>query len=271
MILWSLWSRSVSGGVQKIEEFRFLYASHPARRLLAVAADNAGYYLGAWGSSFLPVRWGGGLASAAAGAVLAALSLRGSLLIIRRDACEPAVWMLAGTAAMHAVWPWHYDRYIILPLPLLLWTAARGLGRFSIPALALLLAAQLGFQSHPWLAGRAAGTKPALSETYSWLKSRAKPADVLVSIINVRDGFYTAMPSLPFPPAQDAASLARQLKAHRARFVLWQEGEDFGLSDERSAEIRLELENDGEFLKSSPLFRLAYRNDREKSRVYEVR
>ena len=271
MILWSLWSQSVSGGVHKIQEFKFLYGFHPVGHALVVAADNARYYLCAWGSSFLPARWGGGSAAAALGAALSALSFRGSLLLLRKDASEPALWMLAATALMHAVWPWHYDRYLILPLPLLLWTAGRGLGRLAIPSLALLLAAQLGFQSRHWLGARTAWAKPELSETYSWLKSRAKPADVLISEINVRDGFYAAMPSLPFPPAKDPADLARILRVSRARFILWREGEDLGLSDERSAAIRLKLEDDARFLKGSRLFRLVYRNAREQSSVYEVR
>lgn len=269
MLAWSLWSYRVSGAVQEIQEFELSYLGHPWLHPIAVAADNARYYLSSWGSCYLPARWGSGPAALAAGALLAFLSLLGCARRLRQDPRDPAVWMLAGAALMHGVWAWQYERYLIPLLPWLLWTAALGLGKASRAALALLLLGQILF--HPPHRDKTSWSLPELEQTYIWLKSHTAPSEALSSPLYVRDGFYASRPSLPLPDAPNPADFAGLLKKHRARWILWQENLEAGLSLPRTASIQLKLERAGRHLQNPDLFRLVYENPREKSRVYALK
>ncbi len=270
LAVWAAWSHAASGGtLQKLDELSRSYAGSSWRRLPLVAADNARFYLSALGGCALPARWAGTRASLAAGAAWAAASSWGGLRLLRKRPLDPAVLALGGTAAMHLVWPWQYDRYLIMPLPLLLWTAAEGLGRAAVPALALLLAGQLIFQAPAWLRGTS-WRRPELPQTYAWLRDHAKPTEVLASALYLRDGFYAGTPSAPLADASDPAGLSRALKAEGARWVLEQRGLDLGLTLAPSSAIEGRLSRISAQLGDRRYFEPAYRNDREQSLVYRV-
>ena len=268
MLAWSLWSRATSGSAQqKFEELSAAYASGVGR-LPLVVWDNAVYYLGSWGQSFLPASWAP--AAPLAGLALTVGSLKGARRLWRKNKWEPALWILAGTALLHLVWPWQYERYLIMPLPFLLWCLAEGLGRPARPALAALLCAQIVFQSRPWLFHEQSWTKPELSRTYGWIREHTAPSDLLSSVMYVRDGFLTARPALPLAASPDADSLYHLLKSHKVRYVLWQDGLDLGLSLDATSTVRGQLDRDGESLRDAALFKVVYENSEEHARLYEL-
>lgn len=270
LALWSLWSRRAAGSVQKLQELGVSYAGR-AGRIPEVVFDNARYYLSSWGSGFLPRGLAEGMPALLLGCLLFALCLRGGRRLWKRDSAEPALWMLAGTAGLHAVWPWQYERYLIMPLPFLLWCLAEGLGRAATPALAALLAAQTLCQSTPFLGSRRAWSQPELSGTYEWLRTRTPAPAILASALYVRDGFYAARPALPLPDVSEPAEFFGVLKHWRVRYVLRQEGLDVGLSVRPTATIQSVLDRAGENLRREEYFRLVYENPSEHSLVYELK
>jgi hypothetical protein len=269
VLLWSAWSYSVSGEVQEIREVALSYEGHPWLYPLAVAWDNAGYYLSSWGGCYLPRSWSS--AGWAAGTGLAALSAIGCRNLLKRDKTEPAVFLLAGAGLMHAFWAWQYERYLIPLLPWLLWTAAQALGRRARPALATLLAAQVIFHAWIWVNDRSPWKTPELAETYAWLRAEGRPSDILSSLLYVRDGYYALRPSVPLPDRESSADFAAALKARRVRRLLWQEKIDVGLSAGKTASIQRLLDRASRHLETPGLFRLVHEEPSESARVYEVR
>ncbi|MBI4678565.1 MAG: hypothetical protein HY748_13385 [Elusimicrobia bacterium] len=268
---WSAWSYSVHGAVVEAEEFVLSYGGQPATHPVAVALDNARFYLSTWGSCHLPPAFAEGRAALLAGAALAGLALAGLYRRLRSDVTDPGSLALLGAFAMHAVWAWQYERYLICLLPWLLWAAAAFLRTKAVPVLAALLAAQLLFHSHRFLAA-SPWSKPELSETYSWIASSAtRPGSLLASPLYVRDGYYTARPSVPLPDTADPGSFARLLKERRASLVLWQDRMDIGLTLDKSANLRRKVLAAGRHLEDRRFFRLVYENPREGSRVYALR
>jgi hypothetical protein len=268
--LWSAWSRSRTGAAQqKIEELAVSYAGNIGR-VPAVAWDNAKYYLASWGASYLPPRWARGPAAAALGAILLAVAFQGAVRIWRRDRCQPALWALGGTILLHALWPWQYERYLIMPLPFLLWCLCEGLGRSAVTVLALLLAGQAAFQSRVWINGDHDWTRPELSRTYDWLRSNTRAEDIVASTMYVRDGFYAGRPALPVPAGSDAASFYGVLHSHRVHYVLWQEGLDLGLSLDASSVVRGQLDRDAAALEDRTRFKPVYSDPEEHARIYEL-
>ncbi len=264
---WSLWSWSVSGEVQELEELRLSYRGHPWLHPAAVAADNLRFYLASWGGCSLPASWTA--AAPPVGAFLAGVTLAGAWRRLRRGLWDPPVLMLAGGVLMHAFWAWQYERYLIPLLPWLLWLLSEGLGRFARPALALLLAGQVAFHAPRWTLGNPAFREPELKETYAWLATRLKPAEALASPLYVRDGFHAARPAAALPDAPDPETFARALRARNVRAVLWEERLDVGLSAEKTAAVRRLLDRARSHLERPDLFRLVYDNPREGARVYE--
>jgi hypothetical protein len=264
---WSAWSHAVSGiASQKVEELGVAYSAGLGSA--AVAVENARYYLSSLGASFLPAPWVP--AAPFAGLVFLAVFLRGAARLWRKDRWEPALWLLAGTAALHAVWPWHYERYLIMPLPFLLWGFAEGLGRRALPIMSVLLATQLFFQSLPWLTHDHAWRTPELARTYDWLDEHSGPSDIVSSVMYLRDGFLTSRPARPLPAAADAASLHETLKSGGVAFVLWQEELDLGVTAPDTSVVRDQLRRDEAGLRDSRLFRLLYEDHEEHARVYAV-
>lgn len=270
-LLWYSWSHAVSKGAGEFHQAELLdsYAGGRSWRPLAVAFDNARFYLAEWGSCFLHPSWGG--AGVFVGAVLAAFALRGAWRVWPEERARPALLMLAGAAAMHAFWPWQYDRYLIPLLPWLLWLLAAGAAGKARWLLAALIVLQLGFHSHRWVLGSHSWRVPELGRTYDWLRSRTGPADAITSALPVRDGFLCARPSLPLPQTVDAQVFADELRRYRVRRVLWQEGLDVGLSLPQDAAVTRRLRSVRAILDDSRRFRLVHEETAEKARVYELR
>lgn len=269
-LAWTLWSRAQAGGAQKLDELALSYSAAGLSRLGAVAWDNLRFYVAEWGSCLLPRSLGSGPAGLAAGVLLATLVLFGMLRRLRREPGEAAAWALLGVAALHLLWPWQYERYLIMPLPLLCLALAWALGRRASAALAALLAAQLVFHAPIWLGGTN-WKRPELEKTYAAARAAAKPGEVLASALFLRDGFLSGLPSLPLPPATSAKALAFALEREGAGLVLWQDGLDLGLSLDRTAVVRAELDADRRFLDDAGAFSLVFAEPREGARLYRLR
>lgn len=267
---WSFWSWRVKGQVQEEQEIWLSYRHQPWHHLLRIAWDNAGYYLASWGSCYLPASWGNGKAALLLGTLLSALCLKGISALRRQNPDMTALLMLGAGLAMHAVWGWQYERYLIPLLPWLLWTAAKGLGPAARPALAALLASQLLFHLPLWIGGGHSWSEPELAQTYAWVKSHTPPASILASPLYVRDGYYCARPSLPLPDSPRPQDFIARLRKNRARYVLWQENIDAGFSLAATATVQRKLDRAGEHLHQSSIFRKIYENPREKTSVYEI-
>ncbi|HAM36271.1 MAG TPA: hypothetical protein DEB40_09490 [Elusimicrobia bacterium] len=264
--LWWLWSFSVSGGVDEAREWRLSYAGHPWLRPLAVALDNARFYLNAWGANYVPAS-----GSLAAALLLAALAGLGAWRLRREESARPALLMLAGALLMHLFWAWQYERYLIPILPWLLWLAAAGARRRAPWLLAGLLALQLCLHAPRRIMGDSAWTRPELSRTYEWIRGHSSPGDAIASPLYVRDGFLAARPSVPLPDTDDPGRFAELLARRRVRFVITQENLDVGLSQSRTATIQFKLDRALALLQDPGRFRLVYARPEESSRVYELR
>jgi hypothetical protein len=268
MAFWFWWSSSVSSGMEKVVELKVFYSGQGLSQVAAVAQDNLKYYLSSWGASYLPEHLASGPPALILGGVLFFLSVVGLLMVLWRDWLDPAAWMLLGGLALHAIWSWHYERYLIPLLPLLLWTAIVALDEEPRIKLCALLIAQIAFQSHHWLS-RTAWSKIELAQTYGWLKANTSSADILSSALYVRDGYYAARPSLPLPDSPRPEVFSQTLEKWRVKYVVWQDGLDIGLSLGRTSPNHRMLDRAGHFLKDDPgRYRLVYENRGEKARVY---
>lgn len=265
--LWALWSRRVSGQVQEAAELSAAYAGSWSA-LPAVALENAGELLSALGGAHLPPSLAYGPPSLALGLALSAAAGAGAARALRRRPHDPASWALLGAAAMHALWPWRYERYLIPLLPLLWAAAAAALGRRAAPALGALLAAQLLFQVAPRLGRPSPWAEPELRETYAWLRAAPGPW-LLASAAPLRDGWWVERPAVPLPEAGDAASLARLLREGRVRFALRQDGLDLGFSAGSAAGAA--LSRAARLLEDERHFRAVARFPAERAAVYELR
>lgn len=266
-LLWILWSRS-RGTVQEAGEWAATYRGQDPVRSLALVLENLQYYLRAGGGAFLPPSLGEGAAALALGSGLAALILFGAARLLRRNPVEPAALMLLTAGFMHLIWGWHYERYFIPLIPLMIFCAAAPLGRGAPILLTALLACQLAFHTHHWLSGTA-WAKPELAATYSWLRAHMGDADVLASPLYARDGFHSARPGVPLPDAGTSAEFARLLRTRRVRFVLWQD-EDFGLSQDKTAAPRLALIKARGHLADERRFRLVYTDKAGAAEVFAL-
>ncbi len=173
-----------------------------------------------------------------------------------------------GTASLLAVWGWQYERYLIPLLPLLLWALAAGLGRAAKPALAALLALQLGAQTLPRLGRPSPWAEPELARTYAWLARRPAP-NLLSSAEPVRDGWLSGLPEAPLPtPARDE-DFAPELKAAGVRYVLRADGQDYGLNGDEKSALRREVERVYRRLDDPSRFRKVHEEPAERAAVYE--
>jgi hypothetical protein len=258
--LWSAWSLTRSGGVQEAGELTFAYGGGMSP--FQVARDNVRFFSASLGGSFLPPRHSDGIAAILLGTALLLAVARG----LRRKLREPAAVALLGALAMHSLWTWQYERYLIPLLPVLLWALIEGLGAAAPRVLAALLAAQLGFQTLPRLGRPSPWAEPELSRTYAWLKSRPEPG-ALASALPVRDGWYAERPCLPFPNDADGTNFAAKLKAARARFILRQDGLDLGLS--AGAPLSRLLGRAYGHLDDTRRFRKVHEEPAERASIYE--
>ena len=266
---WSAWSMRRSGGVQEASELAMAYG-HTRLSPLTAAARNLGYFATELGGCFLPPRLADGALAALLGAALLGFALRGLKSALKKEPGSPAGLALLGALFMHAVWTWHYERYLIPLLPLLLWALILGLGKAAPRVLAALLAAQLGFQTLPRLGRPAPWGEPELARTYAWLRADGTPG-ALASALPVRDGWHAGLPCLPLPDDATASAFAATLASRRARFVLRQDGLDFGLTAGADAPLSRMLDRAYSFLDDASLFRVVHEEPAERARVYELR
>ena len=266
--LWSAWSWSKIRSVGKFDLLPATYGGGDWRKPFFVALSNARFYSGEWGGCFLPPKLADGALAAAFGAVLAAAVLFGLVRALRRRADDPAAWALAGSVLLLAVWGWQYERYLIPLLPLLLWALAEGLGRAAAPAFCGLLALQLGAQTLPRLGRPSPWAEPDLTRTYAWLSSRPAPA-LLSSAEPVRDGYLSGLPSLALPDAARDEDFSAALKAERVGYVLRADGQDFGLEQDPSSDLRRRVERAHRRLEDPRYFRKIHEEPSERAAVYE--
>ncbi|MBI5624810.1 MAG: hypothetical protein HY924_13615 [Elusimicrobia bacterium] len=267
---WWLWAHS-AGGVQEARELSLSYAGGNVSHGFMVSLDNARYYLSSWGSCHLPAGLAEGPAGLAVGCCLMALVLAGLARKLKADPTDPNSLLLLAAFAMHLVWTWHYERYLVTLLPWLLWALAGALKTRATAVLAVLLATQTVFHSHrflrtsPWSA-------PELSRTYAWIASSGQaPEGLIASPLYVRDGWYTARPSIPLPDDAASADFAAELRKRRAGLVLWQESLDIGTSLSRSSQLSAKLAAAGRHLEDRRFFTLVYENAAEGSKIYALK
>ncbi len=265
--LWSAWSWSHTRGVDKISLLSETYHGGVLIKAATMAAVNARYYAATWGACFLPARLADGPSALAVGAALAALAAAGLIRALRRRRDDPAAWALLGFVALHALWGWQYERYLLPLIPLLIWALAEGLGRAAKPALATLLALQLCAQTLPRLGRPSPYARPELERTYAWLAQRPRPA-LLASAENVRDGWYAGLPNVALPDAPDAEAFAAQLKRERVSYVLRQDALDVGLNADPGSSLRRGLERAYGSLDDTRLFRKVHEEPAERAEIY---
>ena len=269
LAIWMYYSLRFSGQIQKVKEGLDFYGSGLSS-VFTVFLKNAAYYSMSLGFSFLP-RWTPPVAGKIVGAVLFFAALWGLRLWIKKDFFDPAAWALISTLVLHLFWPWHYDRYLMMPLPLILLAFYDGIKRSSVLVLAALLFAQMAFYLPQFLSFSGGHQDIELKESYAWLRDHTNPQDILSSAMYVRDGFYSARPSLPLALKPSAKSLNRFFKNHQVRYILWAGDLDLGLSDPEQSPINSTLEKIGRELHNSRFFKIVYENRREDSAIYQVR
>ncbi|MFI5348467.1 MAG: hypothetical protein ACHQ2Z_02900 [Elusimicrobiota bacterium] len=266
--LWAAWSWSKSRTVGKFDLLPATYGAGGWAKPFAVAAANARFYAAEWGGCFLPPALAEGAPAMILGAALAVASAWGVARALRRRADDPAAWALLGTAALLAVWGWQYERYMIPLLPLLLWALASGLGRAAKPALAVLLALQLGAQTLPRLGRPSPWGRPELARTYAWLARQPAP-NLLTSTEPVRDGWLSGLPNTPVPDAARDEDFAPALKAAGVRYVLRADGQDYGLEHDESSAVRRGVERMYRRLEDPRRFRKVHEEPDERAAIYE--
>ncbi|MFI5346105.1 MAG: phospholipid carrier-dependent glycosyltransferase [Elusimicrobiota bacterium] len=267
---WWIWCLLHTGSVGKFELLPSTYQAADLLKPFSVAASNLPFYLSEAGGCFLPPKWAASPAAPLLGAALAAAAAYGLFRAVRARRDDPAAWALIGSSLLLAVWGWQYERYLIPLIPLLLWALASGLGRAAKPALAVLLALQLGGQTLPRLSRPGVWSEPELSRTYAWLAGRPRPA-LLSSTQPVRDGWLSGLPDVALPVANDAAEFAAALKSSRVSLILRVDGQDYGLQSDPRAVLRLRVENAYRNLDDARYFRKIHEEPAERAAVYEPR
>ena len=269
LAIWMYYSLRFSGQIQKVKEgLDFYGVGLPA--VFTVFLKNAAYYSMSLGFSFLPLRTPPA-AGEMVGGVLFFAVLWGLWIWIKKDLFDPAAWALISTLVLHLFWPWHYDRYLMMPLPLILLALHDGIKRLAVFVLPALLFAQMVFYLPHFLSFSGDIKQMELKESYAWLRAHTNPQDILSSAMYVRDGFYSARPSLPLALKPSAKSLNQFFENHQVRYVLWEGNLDLGLSVPGKSPINSTLQKIDQELQNSRFFKLVYENRRENSAIYKVR
>lgn len=275
--LWSLWARA-GGGVQETKELSLLAAALREGRGLELVLANLGQFAETWGRTLLPLPWATRPAAATlAGAGIAAIAARGIGQRLRANRADIVSWFLIASLAMHALWPWWYERYLVALLPFLLEAVAAGLPpafkarpRAAAVVAGILLGAAFLSQNIPLWRGGEAGRAPTLKNTYAWIQTNSTPADGFASALYARDLLWTGRVFQPLGTAASSEDLAASLKKRRARFVLWERNVDFGLSRNDNALAR-GLAGTAAALNDTARFHPVYADAAERTTIYEVR
>lgn len=267
-VVWLAWCYRATGSVAKFDLLPGTYAQHFATKLLEIAVINLRWYTTTWGGCFLPPAWAGSMWAFLLGIGMAAFSIRGLFLVLRRRPEDPAALSLLGTGLLLTAWGWQYERYLLPLLPLLFWSVAQGLGQWKKPALVALLLLQIACQMAPRLGRPGPWDKPELSATYAWLSARPRPA-LLTSVEYVRDGYLSGLPSVPFPDFESPAQMAGALKSRGVRYVLSVQSLDYGLEADPTSLIRRSVDRAQRHLLDARFFRPIHSEPTEKSVIYE--
>jgi hypothetical protein len=275
--LWSLWARA-GGGVQEAKELPLLGSALGAGRGGDLVVGNLRQILETWGRTLLPLPWAlSARAALLAGAVPFACVIAGLHRRLRANRADAVAWFVVGSLAMHALWPWWYERYLVALLPFLLLMAAEGLPaalkarpRATVVGAAAVIAVAFFSQNIPLLRGGEAGRPPALKNTYAWIQDNTTPGDGFASALYARDLIWTGRVFQPVGTAESSEGLAASLKQRRARYVLWEDSVDFGLTRTDNA-LGRGLAGVGAALKDAGRFRPAHTDPAERTTIYEVR
>ena len=275
--LWSLWARA-GGGVQEAKELPLLAGALRDGRGLELIASNLRQFAATWGQTLLPLPWAKSAVPATiAGGGIAAAAVWGIGRRLRADRADAVSWFLIGSLAMHALWPWWYERYLVALLPFLLAAAAEGLppalkARPHVVAAVAgaALAAVFLSQNIPLWRGGEAGRAPTLKNTYAWIQSHTTAADGFASALYARDLLWTGRVFQPLGTAASSEDLAASLKKRRARFVLWERNVDFGLTGDGNVLSR-GLAGTATALEDTTRFRPVHADEAERTTIYEVR
>jgi hypothetical protein len=275
--LWSLWARS-GGGVQEAKELPLLAGVFREGRGLELVTANLRQFMETWGRTLLPLPWARNTVLATlAGSGIAAVAVWGTGRRLRADRADAVSWFLIGSLAMHALWPWWYERYLVALLPFLLGAVAAGLSpalkarpRATAVAAGIVLGAAFFSQNIPLPRRGEAGRAPTLKNTYAWIQSNTTPADGFASALYARDLLWTGRVFQPLGTSAAAEDLAASLKKRRARFVLWERQVDFGLTREDNALAR-GLASTASALDDTARFRPVHTEAAERTTIYEVR
>jgi hypothetical protein len=133
-----------------------------------------------------------------------------------------------------------------------------------------VIAAAFFSQNIPLLRGGEAGRPPALKNTYAWIQGNTTPGDGFASALYARDLIWTGRVFQPVGRAESSEGLAASLKQRRARYVLWEESVDFGLTRTDNALAR-GLAGVEAALKDADRFRPVRTDPAERATIYEVR
>lgn len=220
---WALWRFWASGhpGVSDLREGLAAVAASGWGSWPAIAAANVAAMAELYGRT---VSWSGrpGPAASAAGVLLLAAAALGVRRALRP---RPPAWVLflLGTLALHALWPWWYERYLPTLLPPLLfaaWVGGRSLGMTRRAGAAAALALAL---APLWVQGRAvvsrAAAEPPGREAYRFLRT-LPPEGLIASEGYAADAWYCGRPFVPLPLG-DAEAAPERLAASRVRWVFW--------------------------------------------------
>lgn len=273
---WMLWLDSVGSRLTEIDELGA--TSKSLSDLIGAAAGNAAYYARLWGATMLPLQWSDSGASSALGLPLLAAAGFGAYRLLRKDVSDPAMGWLAGAALLHLAWPWHYERYLVSLLPMLIVAviaAADSIKRMKQRAAAFSVLAALGAASFSTqgsalaVSARERG-QVELSSAYDWIRANVPPEQALAGIYYSREALYTGRPFSPLPSANSAAEFADLLKRSRIDWVLLPRGTDFGSTlGARFAGSR-EVGRIEVYLKS-PSFQLAFSDPARAAFLYKRR
>ncbi|MFH2203753.1 MAG: hypothetical protein ABIJ96_11600 [Elusimicrobiota bacterium] len=239
ILLWQLWAALAGQNMAEVGELAMTLPGQGAFGLVGTAIWNASHALTLWGRTMLP--WAAPSASTAAlcvGVVLALLCAAGARVLYVERRYETAMVYLACGVAMHLLWPWWYERYLVTLLPFLIWGLALALERFShgrtAAIFAVLTILPLPVQLPRLMRGDRARQRPELIRTYEWIRGNTPASALITSPFYGRDSFYTGRPFVPLPVSLAEPSRRESLPGGLGNrgidYVLWQGLPDLGSS-----------------------------------------